>query len=193
MVNYLRIIKMKNMMIGLIGLLMSVNCYAGSIFSFMNSFDKNNGIHIDPAVQPYYDSFMKSAKEHGVDLIMNKLTIKLVNHDSEFQPKVTDSYLMQGNQEAFGACRYEKHEIVISRTVWNRFDDLERQAIVDHEMGHCYLGRKHDDKIKENGQTMYFESVMFSNDIVKGYYKRHQAYYRDELFDQSKFFQIGKE
>jgi hypothetical protein len=180
-------------MISLFALLFSFNCFAASPLSFLISFDKNIGIKVDPAVQPYYDDFMKSAQAHGVYLKMNKLTIRLVK-DSEFTKADSTGFLLQDNQrEAFGSCHYEQHEILISRNVWKKFSDIDRQAIVDHEMGHCYLGRKHDDSLKNNGISLYFSSIMFSSSEVKGFYERHQAYYRTELFDSTKFFQIGKE
>lgn len=42
-------------------------------------------------------------------------------------------------------------EIEIDRTFWADATELERKAVVYHELGHCELGRDHFDEMKEDG------------------------------------------
>lgn len=71
---------------------------------------------------------------------------------------------------------------------------LEMETLVLHELGHCFLGRSHEDALlpngdpksimKTEGRKMYAPcSYQFGNEPCDHTFKR--AYYLDELFDPS--------
>jgi hypothetical protein len=72
---------------------------------------------------------------------------------------------------------------------WNCEAELE--ALIFHELGHCVLGRFHDNRKLPKG---YARSLMTSNDLqlysncftypIGDYYSR-RSYYLDELFDST--------
>lgn len=88
-----------------------------------------------------------------------------------------------------GVCfSYEngQHEVIIRESWWNSASDTYRESLLFHELGHCRLGREHDDsKISTNVQN--FKASMMSSVIVSpGEYDKYKAGYWKELFTQSK-------
>ncbi|PIP93346.1 MAG: hypothetical protein COW00_20250 [Bdellovibrio sp. CG12_big_fil_rev_8_21_14_0_65_39_13] len=77
-------------------------------------------------------------------------------------------------------------EIIIRETWWNAASDTYRESLLFHELGHCRLGRDHDDsKILTNGQN-YKSSMMSSVIVSPGEYDKFKMGYLKELFTQSK-------
>ncbi len=87
-----------------------------------------------------------------------------------------------------GVCHYEHNEIWIEESAWEKMSPLWRQNLIDHEIGHCVLGRIHRHAVNSDGDP---ESIMtpfltknptidwFGNDI-----RRH------ELFDSNLFHKL---
>ena len=74
--------------------------------------------------------------------------------------------------------------IEIRATTWSAAGDLEREHLIFHELGHCYLGRPHDDAKDTAGFCL---SIMQSGDGSCRYNYRNvtRAAYLDELFGQN--------
>lgn len=79
--------------------------------------------------------------------------------------------------------------INVSRTFWNSIyttDDL-REQVLFHELGHCVLGRGHNNLTGPLGiytyaQLSIMNAVSFGN---QPWYHNYKKYYYDELFGRS--------
>lgn len=71
--------------------------------------------------------------------------------------------------------------ITISQGWWQDAEDVERELLIFHELGHCLLGRAHDNR-REGGVP---DSLMFWNlSEVVPYYRVNEEHYISELFGQ---------
>ena len=82
-------------------------------------------------------------------------------------------------------------EIFIKESYWNSVDDIGKQHLIDHEMGHCILDREHTDtQLFVHGETysvVVYDSIMYaycSGPILENY-KLYNAGYMQELFTGS--------
>ena len=73
------------------------------------------------------------------------------------------------------------HEILIDEEYWTNNNELNREFIIFHELGHCLLGRGHLDLSFANGTCV---SVMNSGQSVckKNFNRLTRSMYLDELF-----------
>ncbi|MCB0685443.1 MAG: hypothetical protein KDC53_02925 [Saprospiraceae bacterium] len=83
-----------------------------------------------------------------------------------------------------GQCRYDylnRKSILIDSIYWHIASGLNRELIVFHELGHCYLDRDHLDTAFSNGIC---RSIMRSGTCCcqDAYNERNRKYYLDELF-----------
>jgi len=98
------------------------------------------------------------------------------------------------DENTAGLCHYEDPiRIEIDKSYWNEISssagaDLMKENLLFHELGHGLLGRKHLNKILENGD---WKSMMCGGDKVDdrpwniNYRGMRRAYYLDELFNES--------
>lgn len=73
-------------------------------------------------------------------------------------------------------------------------NDLQKEALVFHELGHCFLGRDHDASLLPNGDpksmmieddiSVYSPCVYAFGDTDKCNFVFKREYYLDELFDE---------
>lgn len=77
----------------------------------------------------------------------------------------------------------ERHPIVIlDRRYWNGHDEFGRETLAFHELGHCILGRGHDNRtITIDGETIP-KSIMNGHVLRRSVYLLHREYYLQELF-----------
>ena len=117
---------------------------------------------------PFFSSFEKEAAKRG-------LIVDLRN--AEIKGKLTKI-----NGSAVGICtKQEMKEILIDREFWERSSRLSKELIVFHELGHCYLHKKHNNQIAANGTC---ESIMRSGlgGCIDLYNPKTRADLLDELF-----------
>ncbi len=69
--------------------------------------------------------------------------------------------------------------IVVNEDLWDTFDAPYQESILFHELGHCLLGRDHDDTLIDEGVA---RSLMKSDAPVGHVYVAHKAHYLHELF-----------
>ena len=71
--------------------------------------------------------------------------------------------------------------IFIDKAFWSAYDDLEKEFIVFHELGHCYLGLDHNDEQDSNRNCV---SIMQSGvgECSNNYNQNTREAYLDELF-----------
>lgn len=73
-------------------------------------------------------------------------------------------------------------EIVIKASYWNFVSDESKKALVYHELGHCALGRGHDDQKLENQPLSIMNTYIIDGSYLKYYYEE----YITELFTSNK-------
>lgn len=125
---------------------------------------------IDAPLQVYLDNFKEEASFRGitVDYSERQVEARLQLHDSDIR---------------LGWCDYQESDpdrIVINTLFWEILDDLEKEKLVFHELGHCVLKRPHLDVLGEDGRC---KSIMHSGQKCSDNYTQlTRAAYLDELF-----------
>lgn len=74
--------------------------------------------------------------------------------------------------------------IHIDQGYWQHSTDTQKQILLFHEMGHCLLGRVHNNSLS-NGMAvsiMYFASDMWTSGTAQQYYLDNRQSYVYELF-----------
>jgi hypothetical protein len=140
---------------------------------------------VDPAIQPYVDSYMKLAKDHGI----------------VFKNRGTAGFAVIGHGATIGVTYTAPgfREIDLDIGYWNRAGAIERTVLTYHELTHLYCDRGHDywpgkpygkedggrnDPDKKDG---FFSdscpiSLMFPYVIPRECMLVHYSQYVDELF-----------
>lgn len=74
-------------------------------------------------------------------------------------------------------------KVTVDLPFWNRASDQSKEFVIFHELGHCYLGRSHDESKDSQGFCL---SIMRSSqeDCRDNYTELTRKKYLDELFRQ---------
>lgn len=128
---------------------------------------------VDTPVQEYYDRFIYEAAVRGLDV-----------EYATYQVDATISDIPEHN--VIGQCSWSeghKHAITLDRAYWNGANDMQREFVVFHELGHCVLGRAHVDNSDANGNCT---SIMTSgtSDCRIVYLQHTRGRLLDELFEE---------
>lgn len=86
-------------------------------------------------------------------------------------------------KDVVGLCsRRAQREIIIDKWFWERSSELSKELIVFHELGHCFLKRKHSNKQSNDGTC---SSIMRSGKggCIDFYTAKNRSRLLDELFD----------
>ena len=115
----------------------------------------------------YFQIFEQEASMRGieVDLSKSNISVRLANING-----------------AIGLCNmHEKKEIIIDQNFWDRSNHWKRELIVFHELGHCFLNRKHNNELMDNGTCA---SIMRSgrDGCIDFYTEQTREILLDELF-----------
>lgn len=146
-----------------------------SIGLLMSSCAKENSdnlvveeLTIDAELLPYFERFVAEGAERGI-------TINLVE-------KRIEGFLIDIEEtDVAGQCSYSAtstRKVNIDINYWNRATDLEKEFVVFHELGHCYLERTHSDTQENRICT----SIMHSG--TSGCRFRYNAISRSEYLDE---------
>lgn len=126
---------------------------------------------IQAELAPYFDRFQAEAAVRGVsvDFVAAQLSAALED-------------IAEANVS--GQCYYngdEPNRLVIDLVFWKQATDLKREFVIFHELGHCYLGRRHLDTANSDGTCA---SMMHSglSGCRNAYNSRTRSEYLDELF-----------
>ncbi len=143
-----------------------------SIFTL--SIGCNNDIegpYIDEDLVPYVDEFIEEAAARGLIIDKDSLDLQI------FLTNIPNANIQ-------GQCVREPGEInliQIDKNFFRAIDDLRKEFLVFHELGHCVLNRLHEDDSDTNGNCI---SIMHSggascNDT---YSLETRSDFLDELF-----------
>jgi hypothetical protein len=96
----------------------------------------DSGLSVSPELQPYLDSFEEEARARGIDL------------DFDVNP-VTANFNRIPNSGIAGQCFRNPdipNSISIDLVFWNTQDEIGKEFLMYHELGHCAIGREHRDE-----------------------------------------------
>ena len=139
--------------------------------------------HVPQEFEPYLQRFISEAKARGHRISINNLIIQYDSSQS-FLNCAKSNVISSGNDE-------QKIISINTPKCWQ--NDLQFETLIFHELGHCIIGRSHDNSLLPKGDP---KSIMYPDNIelyspcvypIAGtcdmLYRR--AYYIDELFDPS--------
>lgn len=131
--------------------------------------DDNGVLFVDEELVPYFDRFIAEGASRGV-------TVDLV--EAEIEGRIKDFL----DVTVLGHCQQEPNEpkqIVVDSEYWNEATELEREFVVFHELGHCYLQKGHTDSGDGDGNCI---SIMQSGTgLCNNNYTEET---REELIDE---------
>ena len=143
------------------------------------------GIEVEEEFQSHYDHFIAEAKRIAPDKELEFRSIKI-----KFGPVTpAEGYT---EEETLGGCEirairddgsiYWGNTILINSVVWEKLSETQREVVIFHELGHCLLGRTHEDGLIVKYRTRVFKSIMNKNIIHESTYSKYKDYYMSELF-----------
>ncbi len=127
---------------------------------------------ISPELQPYFDLFQEEGQKRGVDVDFTVTPI---------EGRVAN--LFDSNVNGWCDTKEDKpHEIIIDDSFWNGASNFDKEFIIMHELGHCYLNLGHNDAVDGDGNCI---SIMHSSteSCVFPYNQETRDDYLDELFN----------
>lgn len=127
---------------------------------------------IDDTLRPYYDDFAREAQARGIEVDYGDVPIS-ASLSQTLNVNVAGTCLRRDNAE---------NEIRINRNYWNSADELEREFVMFHELGHCFLNRDHTEETYPDGTCI---SIMASGtgSCDENYTELTRSDYLDELFN----------
>lgn len=120
--------------------------------------------YVDPTFQPFLDSFQAEAKARGIDVQTSDIRIVFW----EAGPTDVEGLLGQCNEGLMGTPRVQ-----IVQELWLTANDVQKESLLFHELGHCLLSRDHLE-----GPTLMATDVR----SVEYKYHLHREEFLDELF-----------
>ncbi len=136
------------------------------------SCQKEQVVLVDTTIQPYFDLFEKEGEARGRTIDLSAEGIQGIL-----------TTLEEGNVQ--GQCAVNNttgiKTIRVDQTFWNTASNLEKEFLIFHELGHCYLDRRHLDETDSRGNC---NSMMYTgNNVCKmRYTSSTRSTYLDELF-----------
>lgn len=147
--------------------------------------DFHSAYNVPDDLQPFIDTFISEASTRGFVFRIENLIIK-------YDESLVSPYCGQCNSYILNTPIQKVITINPNIVCW--YSDEEQEAFLFHELGHCFLGRLHDNALLPNGDA---KSLMTENnlgvyapclypigdEICNNTFKR--PYYLDELFDET--------
>lgn len=127
---------------------------------------------VDERLWPYFERFETEGKARGitVDLVSERISGVIEDLDGEHIAGQCNTYS--------GA---HPNHVIMDLGFWNQANDLFKEFIIFHELGHCFLDRDHREDAFTNGRCV---SLMRSGvgDCRDNYNLASRASYINELF-----------
>lgn len=145
--------------------------------TFAYSCQKDSEYDVLPVFEKYVQRFIKDAAARGIVIDFSDTGLSI-----QFRDAVS--------KESGGVCR-GNHNIEIEKFFWDGLNELEKEGLIYHELGHCELGRPHrNDKLPNNewASRMRGAPIPEGDNAVINYSGMRRQYYLDELFDEKTAF-----
>lgn len=133
--------------------------------------EQEEEIVVDQDLVPYFERFEQEAATRGV--VFDYVKDRIEGHLTDIE-----------ETDVSGKCQsnsVDPDKVYIDANYWRRATDLEREFIVFHELGHCFLQREHLDDATNTGNCT---SIMHSGlgTCRNAYSNNTRSAYLDELF-----------
>ena len=133
--------------------------------------EEEEQIFVSQELIPYFESFSTEAAERGKQFDWEAARIEGYINDIP-------------ERDVAGKCEFnsiDPDKIFIDFNFWRNANHLEKEFVVFHELGHCFLEREHLDSKNENGTCA---SMMQSGltDCRNNYNNATRTEYLNELF-----------
>lgn len=132
-------------------------------------------VETDPELIPYFDLFADEAAKRGIT----------VDYEAA---RIEGLIQMIRNDVVLGQCfrnEDKPRKVIIDFEYWNApsTTEADREFLIYHELGHCFLDREHDDNFDSNGVCT---SIMHSTPqaCIFELTGENREAYLDELFNQ---------
>ena len=125
-------------------LLISILLTASLLVGWSCAKDDEPQFLVDAPLQPYFDSFAAEAALRNVVIDYEALMI-------------SGDIRIIAAQNVIGQCVHTEKEpntVIVDKFYWDDADDLEREFLVFHELGHCALNRGHIDDSDPQGDCV---------------------------------------
>lgn len=152
------------------------SCGAGGPLDFVKRGEGHTRQHnsTDPIFKSYVKTFEKEAQRE-----LEKPNFKVGDVPINFGDTE--------NPDFVGVCfTYSngQREVIVRETWWERSDELARQALIFHELGHCRLDRGHEDETTTIEGREVRLSLMHSRMVYLNDYQQYKDEYHQELYTQ---------
>ena len=132
--------------------------------------------NVDESLWKYFERFEAEAARRDIDVDLTARGISAVIEPIEAE-------------NVGGLCNYfsnNANELIIDDYIWENTSEFQKELILFHELGHCYLFRDHRDDACDDG---FCKSLMRSglSDCIDHYNGNTRNTYLDELFDPDSF------
>lgn len=144
------------------------------------SKEKDIEYNVPGEFEPYVQRFITEGRARGKDITINNLIIK---RDS------TLSSLYCATSNAISSIN-DVQKIITINIPYCWQNDVQLEALIFHELGHCILGRAHDNSLMPKGDpktvmypdniSLYSPCIYFTTNCDLLY---RRPYYIDELFN----------
>lgn len=128
-------------------------------------------VFVDAELQELFDRFADEGKERNVSI--------------DFASLPVEGFISQDLESSItGQCQHDADHpdrVLVNQSYWFKATPMQREFLVFHELGHCYLKRSHLDEKDSNGVC---RSIMHSGSTIcrNEYNAQTRADYLDELF-----------
>lgn len=132
---------------------------------------KVDGVILDKELEPYWTIFQEEAAARGI--VFDNAEERIEGYIQNVSP-----------DGVIGACQRNENNAnnratFFDRTYWESATDLEKEYVVFHELGHCFLLLDHDDSADSGGSCI---SIMASG--LGGCVENYNSITRDTLIDR---------
>lgn len=132
---------------------------------------------------PEHDAVLDVGEFHEY---VTRFEVRAVEYGMKVQ--VTDLVIRFGeleNQRERGVCEIVTGQtpvITINKKRWNLLEEVDREILLFHEMGHCVLKRLHHNELSRRGAP---QSMMHAYALDRYTYLLNESYYLEELFSHT--------
>ncbi len=141
----------------------------------VSSCGSEEDVEINEEMAPYFETFKEEAAKRG---IIFDNSIEKIEGFLEFLPKESN----------LGVCKSYtdgSSEIIIDKPYWRVSTNLQREHIMFHELGHCFLNLGHDDSKDDNGDCVsIMASTIGGGDCLTNYNQFNRDSLITELFSK---------
>ena len=139
----------------------------------LSACSKEANYVVEEEISVYFEKFEAAAAERG-----HEIDLKAIHIEGYFSDIEANGVVGQCKTYSDGT-----HDIVIEKTYWNRKNDLEKEYLIFHELGHCVLNREHLDNQDQQGNCISMMQSGTSN-CDDNYTTSTIENYLDELFKE---------